>query len=113
MGAHFRYPQLAIVSGVALLTLGISQSQHLYHGWPDSTQMIAMLGPELEPKGHYLIENDAVPKYYFRTESTPEQWTSTYYFDYTIAAVSGSQESTAITPHLATAILTSSSSTGR
>ena len=33
MGAHFRYPQLAIVSWVTLLTLGISQSQYLYHGW--------------------------------------------------------------------------------
>ena len=71
MGAHFRYPQLAIVSWVTLLTLGISQSQHLYHGWADSTQMIAMLRPELEPKGRYLVENDAVPKYYLRTETTP------------------------------------------
>ena len=45
--------------------------------------MIAMLRQELEPKGRYLVENDAVPKYYFRTETTPEQWTSTYFIDYT------------------------------
>jgi hypothetical protein len=82
MGAHFRYPQLAIVSWVALLTLGISQSQYLYHGWADSTQLITMIRPELQPKGRYLVENDAVPKYYFRTETTPQQWTSTYTIEY-------------------------------
>jgi hypothetical protein len=82
MGAHFRYPQLAIVSWVTLLTLGIGQSQHLYHGWADSTQMIARLRPELKPNGRYLVENDAVPKYYLRTETTPERWTSTYSIDY-------------------------------
>jgi len=82
MGAHFRYPQLAIVSWVTLLTLGINQSQHLYHGWADSAQMVATLRPKLEPKGRYLVENDAVPKYYFRTETAPEQWTSTYSINY-------------------------------
>lgn len=82
MGAHFRYPQLAIVSGVTLLTLGVGQSQSFYHSWPDSTQMISTLEQEFEPKGRYLVESDAVPKYYFRTETTPEQWTSTYFIDY-------------------------------
>ena len=66
MGAHFRYPQLAIISWVTLLTLGITQSQHLYHGWADSTQMVATLGQELDPKKRFLVENDAVPKYYLR-----------------------------------------------
>jgi hypothetical protein len=83
MGAHFRYPQLAIISWVTLLTLGITQSQHLYHGWADSTQMVATLRQELEPKGRLLVENDAVPKYYLRENTTPEQWTSTYFIDYT------------------------------
>jgi Dolichyl-phosphate-mannose-protein mannosyltransferase len=83
MGAHFRYPQLAIVSWVTLLTLGISQSHDLYHNWPDSTQMVAVLRPELKPKGRYLVESDAVPKYYFRNETTPDQWISTYAIDYT------------------------------
>jgi 4-amino-4-deoxy-L-arabinose transferase-like glycosyltransferase len=82
MGAHFRYPQLAIVSWVTLLTLGIGQSQHLYHNWADSTQMIAVLRQELKPNGRYLVESDAVPKYYLRTETTPEQWSSTYTIDY-------------------------------
>jgi hypothetical protein len=83
MGAHFRYPQLAIIAWVTLLALGINQSQYLYHGWANSTQMLATLRAELEPKGRYLIENDAVAKYYLRTETAPEQWTSTYFIDYT------------------------------
>jgi 4-amino-4-deoxy-L-arabinose transferase-like glycosyltransferase len=83
MGAHFRYPQLAIISWVALLTLGITQSQHLYRGWADSTQMVATLRQQLEPNRRFLVENDAVPKYYLRAKTTPEQWTSTYFIDYT------------------------------
>jgi 4-amino-4-deoxy-L-arabinose transferase-like glycosyltransferase len=83
MGKHFQYPQLAIIFWVTLLTLGITQSQHLYHAWADSTQMVATVRQELEPKGRFLVENDAVPKYYLRTNTTPEQWTSTYFIDYT------------------------------
>jgi 4-amino-4-deoxy-L-arabinose transferase-like glycosyltransferase len=81
-GAHFRYPQLAIASWVTLLTLGISQSQYLYHGWADTTQLVATLKPELKPGARYLAEVDTVPKYYLRADTTPEQWTSTYFFDY-------------------------------
>lgn len=83
MGAHFRYPQAAIVSWVTLLTLGITQSQQLYHGWADSTQMVVTLSQELEPTKRFLVENDAVPKYYLRANTTPEQWVSTYFIDYT------------------------------
>lgn len=83
MGAHFRYPQLTIVTWVTLLTLGISQSRYLYHGWADSTQIVSMLRSELKPQGRYLVENDTVPKYYLRAETTPEQWISTYTIDYT------------------------------
>ena len=82
MGAHFRYPQLAIAAWVALLTLGMNQSQYLYRGWTDTTDMVAMLRSELRPQGHYLVENDSVPKYYLRAETTPEQWTSTFAIEY-------------------------------
>ena len=82
-GAHFRYPQLAIAAWVMLLTLGINHSQYLYHGWADTTHMVATLRSELKPQGRYLVENDSVPKYYLRAETTPEQWTSTFAIDYT------------------------------
>jgi 4-amino-4-deoxy-L-arabinose transferase-like glycosyltransferase len=83
MGAHFRYPQFAVGAWVTLLTLGITQSEHLYHAWDDSTRMVATLRSQLKPHGRYLVESDAVPRYYLRTETTPNQWTSTYSVDYT------------------------------
>ena len=83
MGAYFRYPQLAIACWVTLLTFGITQSQDLYLRWADSSQLVAAIRPELEPGRRYLVEGDAVPKYYLRTETRPEQWTSTYAIDYT------------------------------
>jgi len=82
VGAHFRYPQLAILAWVMLLALGITQSQDLYHAWADSTRMVATLKSQLKPGGRYLVESVSVPQYYLRAESTPDQWTSTYAITY-------------------------------
>ncbi len=81
-GAHFRYPQLAILAWVLLLTLGMSQSQYLYHAWDDSTRMVAILKSQLKPGGRYLVESNPVPRYYLRAETTADQWTSTYAINY-------------------------------
>ena len=83
VGRHFRLPQLAIACWVTLLTFGITQSQHLYRGWADSSQLVAAIRPQLQPDAQYLVEADSVPQYYLRAETTPEQWTSTYSIDYT------------------------------
>jgi 4-amino-4-deoxy-L-arabinose transferase-like glycosyltransferase len=83
VGAHFRYPQLAILIWVALLTLGITQSQDLYHAWADSTRMVATLESQLKPGGRYLVESSSVPRYYLRAQTTPDQWSSTYAMTYT------------------------------
>jgi Dolichyl-phosphate-mannose-protein mannosyltransferase len=83
VGRHFRLPQLAIACWVTLLTFGITQSQHLYRGWADSSQLVAAIRPQLQPDRRYLVEADSVPQYYLRAETTPEQWTSTYSIDYT------------------------------
>ncbi len=83
VGAHFRYPHLAILAWVTLLTLGITQSQDLYHAWADSTQMVATLKSQLKPGGRYLVESSSVPRYYLRAETTPDQWTSTHAITYT------------------------------
>jgi Dolichyl-phosphate-mannose-protein mannosyltransferase len=82
VGAHFRYPQLAILVWVTLLTLGMSQSQTLYHAWADSSRMVATLESQLKPGGRYLVEADSVPIYYLRTKTTPDQWVSTYTMTY-------------------------------
>ena len=82
MGAHFRYPQLAILAWVTLLALGITQSQDVYHAWADSTRMVATLKSQLKPGGRYLVESSSVPQYYLRAETTYDQWTSTYAITY-------------------------------
>jgi hypothetical protein len=82
VGAHFRYPQLAILAWVTLLALGITQSQELYHAWADSTRMVATLKSQLKPGGRYLVESSLVPQYYLRAETTYDQWTSTYAITY-------------------------------
>ncbi len=83
VGRNLRFPQLAIACWVTLLTFGITQSQHLYRAWGDSSQLVAAIRPQLDPDHRYLVEADSVPQYYLRAETTPEQWTSTYYIDYT------------------------------
>jgi hypothetical protein len=82
VGAHFRYPQLAILAWVTLLTLGITQSQDLYHAWADSRSMVATLSSQLRPGGRYLVESSSVPRYYLRDQTTPGQWFSTYGMTY-------------------------------
>jgi hypothetical protein len=92
VGAHFRYPQLAILTWVTLLTLGITQSQDLYHAWADSSHMVATLESQLRPGRRYLVESSSVPRYYLRDQTTPEQWFSTYamvYVDRTGTRLSG------------------------
>jgi hypothetical protein len=83
VGAHFRRPELAIVAWVTLLVLGLTQSQDRYHVWPDTTRLIAALGPHLGPDSHYLVGANWVPQYSLRTRSRPDQWTSTYFIAYT------------------------------
>jgi hypothetical protein len=82
VGAHFRYPQLAILAWVTLLTLGLTQSQDLYHAWADSSRMVATLSSQLRPGGRYLVESSSVPRYYLRARTTPGQWFSTYGLTY-------------------------------
>ena len=83
VGAHFRHPQLGILVWVTLLVLGLTQSENLYHAWPDSTQVVATLESQLKPNGRYLVEANSVARYYLRDKTRPEQWTSTYTITYT------------------------------
>jgi hypothetical protein len=83
VGAHFRRPELAIVAWVAVLVLGLAQSDDRYHVWPDTTALIATLRPQLAPNHHYLVGANWVPQYYLRVDSRPDQWTSTYSISYT------------------------------
>jgi Dolichyl-phosphate-mannose-protein mannosyltransferase len=83
MGAHFKYPQLAIMLGVAMLAMGMSQSSYLFRVWPDSTQLTSILRQEVKPGGHYLADTYEVPVYYLGELTSYQQWNSTYLITYT------------------------------
>lgn len=76
MGAHFRQPQLGILAWVLMLALGISQSTLRFGTWPDSTRLVSVLRTHVSAEGHYLTEVEAVPQYYLRGVTGPDQWTS-------------------------------------
>ncbi|SEM02954.1 ArnT family glycosyltransferase [Streptacidiphilus jiangxiensis] len=78
MGAHFRQPQLGILVWVVMLALGLSQSTARFTSWPDSTQMVQVLGRHTSPTGRYLAETREVPVYYLHGATKANQWTSTY-----------------------------------
>ena len=82
-GSPLPATELAIVAWVAVLVLGLAQSDDRYHVWPDTTALIATLRPQLGPNHHYLVGANWVPQYYLRVDSRPDQWTSTYSISYT------------------------------
>ncbi|MCT9933787.1 glycosyltransferase family 39 protein [Planotetraspora sp. A-T 1434] len=83
VGAHFRYPQVGIGVWVAMLVMGMAQSQNLYAGWPDSTRLTQVLQQHVTPQGRYLSVVPQIPIYYLGSRTRPEQWQNTYYFEYT------------------------------
>ncbi|MFF4158981.1 glycosyltransferase family 39 protein [Streptomyces sp. NPDC001678] len=82
VGAHFRYPQLGILLWVVMLCAGLAQSTWRFGVWPDSTQLIRTIEPEVNAKGRYLSATSEVPAYYLREKTSARQWFGTYSFDY-------------------------------
>jgi len=82
VGTHFRFPQFGPLIWVALLALGMSQSQELYRVWPNSAELVATLKSQVVTDGHYLVEANSPPRYYLREQTQPQQWTSTYAITY-------------------------------
>ncbi|QMU79273.1 hypothetical protein GXW83_29775 [Streptacidiphilus sp. PB12-B1b] len=73
---------VAAIVGFALYC-GLGQVGSLYQrGWPDATGMVAALRGQLRPGEPILAENDPVPRYYLRAQTTWQQWTSTWNFSY-------------------------------
>jgi hypothetical protein len=83
VGRHFRNPQTGIALWIVLLVLGMTQARDRYAAWPDSTSLVTVLRSQLKPGAHYLVEANWVPQYYLREQTTPTQWASTYFMDYT------------------------------
>ena len=76
VGAHFRQPQLGILVWVLMLALGVSQSEHRFQSWPDSSKLVSALSAHVDSTGRYLTEVDVVPQYYLDGKSSENQWTS-------------------------------------
>ncbi|MFJ3934582.1 ArnT family glycosyltransferase, partial [Streptomyces sp. NPDC090029] len=83
MGAHFKYPQWAIVLGVVMLSTGMSQAYANFHSWPDSTNLVSAMRPYLTPQSRVLADSCEAPAYSMRHEVPFQQWNCTYAIDYT------------------------------
>jgi 4-amino-4-deoxy-L-arabinose transferase-like glycosyltransferase len=84
LGDHLRRPHVAVGIGSLALVLGVVQSTHLYHVWPNSTQFVRAFSQYLKPHAKYLVEVPEVPIYYLqgRPGAQPSQFISTFYINY-------------------------------
>lgn len=84
IGDHLRRTQVAIAIWGALVALGMTQANNLFHVWSNSTVMVSDMSRYLQPGAHYLVEVDEVPIYYLRHhgDAQPDQFTSTYTFEF-------------------------------
>jgi hypothetical protein len=84
LGDHLRRPHVAVGIGSLALVLGVVQSAHLYHVWPNTTQFVRVFSQYLKPHANYLVEVPEVPIYYLqdRPDAQPRQFTSTFYINY-------------------------------
>ena len=64
---------------VILASLGNNVSTALYAAWPNSTSLIHLLRSHVTSgSAKFLVEEGAVPQYYFSNTTSPDQWISTY-----------------------------------
>lgn len=83
--AHtFRSLATALAACAAIAWLGTGQAAARFHDWPHTDQLVAVLRTQIRPvTGHYLVEENEVPRYYLRDLTQPYQWVGTFYFEYT------------------------------
>lgn len=86
-GAARQY-RLAGVSFVLIVfVLGLQQSQTLYSGWANTTDLSYVLHTQLrDGSGRYFAEDIEVARYDAQDVTEPWQWTGPYYFEYVTAA---------------------------
>jgi hypothetical protein len=78
-----RWPLVGVM--LALMSIaGTHQDEHLYHEWPNSTELDAMLKPVIASTGGgILIDDSEVEEYYLGADTDPARWNNTYYLSYT------------------------------
>jgi 4-amino-4-deoxy-L-arabinose transferase-like glycosyltransferase len=72
-----------IVILLTLISLGANTSQSLFAAWPNTTNLLQLLRTKVQAgPSRYLVEEAAVPEYYFADITHRWQWVSTSYFQY-------------------------------
>ena len=84
VGDHFRRTQIGIAVWGAVLALGMTQANDMFHTWPDSAKYVATMARYLRPGARYLVEGTDVPLYYLRKDAgaRPGQFTAIGHLDY-------------------------------
>ncbi|WP_106398231.1 glycosyltransferase family 39 protein [Actinocorallia populi] len=75
IGAHFRFPQIGIMAAVALLALGMAQSEYEYKLWPDYENIAKVLDGEVADKGSYLASDPRTFSFHMENYES-SQWTA-------------------------------------
>ena len=83
VGPHFRRTEIGLLIVAVALSSGIAQSDWRFQTWPNATQLVALLKPQVTGTGEYLADTAEVPTYYLRDITAASQWTGTYTFSYT------------------------------
>jgi hypothetical protein len=80
MGAYFHWPHFGVAIWSLALVVGLTQSNDLYHGWPQTDTFVHEFTRYLKPNAQYLVEVPEIPIYYLenRSDAKPAQFTATY-----------------------------------
>lgn len=75
-----------LIAAAAILpvgALGSAQARSLFHGWPDSSTVIAKLRTLTRSyPGNYLAEDYDIPAYYLESSVSGQRWSDTWFFSY-------------------------------
>ncbi|GAA0963603.1 hypothetical protein [Actinocorallia libanotica] len=76
VGAHFHFPNLGIAAAVALLSLGMTQSEYEYTLWPSYENVAKVVDTQMQSEGRYLASDPGTFSFYMENYRTA-QWNAT------------------------------------
>ncbi|GAA2722029.1 glycosyltransferase family 39 protein [Actinocorallia aurantiaca] len=76
VGAHFHFPNLGIAAAVALLSLGMTQSEYEYTLWPSYENVAKVVDTQMNAEGRYLASDPGTFNFYMENYRA-SQWNAT------------------------------------